>query len=87
MASATKKKITKKTKTIEKVSTAQYRVIRLIKLGNSITDISNELDLNYYTVREHVRKLRDLGHVTTARGRQSIVTVDLRRVRPAGFNG
>ena len=73
------------TKTLDKVSTSQYRVLRLIKQGFSITEIADELDLNYYTVREHVRNLRDRGFVTTARGRRSVVTVDLRRVRPAGF--
>ena len=73
--------------TISKVTKAQYRVLRLIKQGNSISEISDELGLNYYTVREHVRNLRDLGHVQTARGRRSKVTVDLRRVRPAGFTG
>ena len=73
--------------TLSKVTSAQYRVLRLIKQGFSITEISDELDKNYYTVREHVRNLRDLGFVRTARGQRSIVTVDLRRVRPAGFNG
>ena len=72
--------------TLEKVTTAQYRVLRLIKQeGFSMSEISEELDLNYYTVREHVRNLRDMGFVTTARGRRSIVTVDLRKVRPSGF--
>lgn len=73
------------TKSPSKVTKAQYRVLRLIKDGFSITEISDELELNYYTVREHVRNLRDLGHVRTARGRRSVVTVDLRRVRPTGF--
>jgi DNA-binding NarL/FixJ family response regulator len=71
--------------TLDKVTTPQYRVLRLIKQGFSITEISAELDLNYYTVREHVRNMRDRGLVSTARGRRSIVTVDLRRVRPRGF--
>ena len=70
---------------IEKITDAQYRVLRLIKQGNSITEISEELELNYYTIREHVRNLRDRGFVRTARGRRSVVTVDLRRVRPTGF--
>ena len=68
-----------------KVTKAQYRVLRLIKQGNSISEISEELGKNYYTVREHVRNLRDQGLVKTARGRRSEVTVDLRRVKPAGF--
>lgn len=75
------------TKTPSKVTKSQYRVLRLIKQGFSITDISDELSLNYYTVREHVRNLRDLGFVRTARGHLTVVTVDLRRVRPAGFTG
>lgn len=73
--------------TLEKVTNSQYRVLRLIKQGFSITEISDELELNYYTVREHVRNLRDRGLVETARGRRSRVTVDLRRVRPRGFTG
>ena len=71
--------------TLDKVTTPQYRVLRLIKQGFSITEISAELELNYYTVREHVRNMRDRNLVSTARGRRSIVTVDLRRVRPRGF--
>jgi DNA-binding NarL/FixJ family response regulator len=71
--------------TLDKVTTAQYRVLRLIRQGFSITEIAEELDLNYYTVREHVRNLRDRGFVQTARGRRSQVTVDLRRVRPRNF--
>lgn len=70
---------------LDKVTKPQYRVLRLIKQGLSITEISEELGLNYYTVREHVRNLRDRGFVRTARGRRSVVTVDLRRVRPRGF--
>ena len=71
--------------TSTKVTPAQYRVIRLVKQGFSITEISEELDLNYYTIREHVRNLRDQGYVRTARGRRSVVTVDLRRIRPSNF--
>lgn len=74
------------TATIEKATPAQYRVLRLIRQGFSITEISEELGLNYYTVREHVRKLRDRGFVRTARGHRSQVTVDLRRVRPRNFS-
>ena len=70
---------------IEKVTAPQYRVLRLIRQGFSITEIAEELDLNYYTVREHVRNMRDRGFVKTARGRRSEVTVDLRRVKPANF--
>lgn len=73
------------TNTIDKVTDAQYRVLRLIKQDFSVSEIADELGKNYYTIREHVRKLRDLGHVRTARGHRTQVTVDLRRVRPAGF--
>ena len=71
------------TATFDRVSTAQYPILRLIKQGFSLPEIADELDLNFYTVREHARNLQDLGIVRgNGRGNLMTTTVDLRTVRP-----
>ena len=70
------------------VTSRQYQVLRLIKQqGFSVPEIADELEISFDTARQHVRNLRDLGLVKTARGRRSTTTVDLRRFRPSGFKG
>ena len=71
------------TATFDRVSKAQYSVLRLIKQGFSLPEIADELDLNFYTVREHARNLQDLEIVQgNGRGNLMTTTVDLRTVRP-----
>lgn len=74
-----------KTKNLSKITPNQYRVLRLVKQGLSVTEIADQLGFDFYTTRRLQRQLRDLGFVQTARGRRSTVTVDLRRVRPSGL--
>jgi predicted ArsR family transcriptional regulator len=71
------------TATFDRVTPAQYRVLRLIKQGFSLPEIAEELELNFYTVREHARNLQDVGIVQgNGRGNLMTTTVDLRTVRP-----
>lgn len=71
------------TATFDRVTPAQYRVLRLIKQGFSLPEISEELELNFYTVREHARNLQDVGIVQgNGRGNLMTTTVDLRTIRP-----
>jgi predicted ArsR family transcriptional regulator len=69
--------------TFEPVTRAQYSVLRLIKQGQSLPVIAEELGLSFYTVRNHARNLQDSGIVQgNGRGRPMSTNVDLRRVRP-----
>ena len=71
------------TVTFEKVTKAQYPVLQLIKEGYSLPEIADELDLNFYTVRNHARNLQEAG-IVQGNGRGNLMTtnVDLRTVRP-----
>lgn len=71
------------TATTDRVTQAQYDVLRLIKQGFSLPEIADELGTSFYSVRHHARTLQNLGIVQgNGRGQLMTTTVDLRTVRP-----
>lgn len=62
----------------------EYDVLRSIKFGNTLPEVSDEVGLSYYSVRSIARRLAAQGLVTrNGRGAVLTVDVDLRTVRPS----
>lgn len=65
------------------ITTRQYEILKGIKNGKNIKTISDDLGVNYYTLRDSARALANKGLIErNGRGRKMTTTVDLRKHRP-----